>query len=979
MIVAAIAVASCAKETLKDESKTIVAPEIVASQENQPEAKTILNVNEGVGTIYWKPAENINVFYGTTNVLYTSKNKENVTVASFKTTEIIGATEEASTNIWGLYPYDEDATCNGSKVTTTIASTQYGVPETFDDNLFTTLAHSETRELRFFNVCGGIKFSLSRDDITKITFEGNNGETLAGKVDLTFVDDVPAATTVTAETMITLVPKTGSTFAKDVNYYIITLPVSMTGGFTMTFETATKIGTFNYTEKAIKISRSKFSKKEHIDTYATYTDSPAENISEIGTANCYLIDKAGRYKFKAVKGNSQVSVGDVKGVKVLWESYGTNVTPIVGSLILPNVTYNNGYIIFSTNDAYKCGNAVIAAYSDANCTDGNVLWSWHIWMTDKPEEQVYYHNAGTVMDRNLGAYSADMGDVRALGLLYQWGRKDPFLGSMYINSNEVAKSTISWPAFENASNHILDNNTLSYSISHPTTFLSNNNDPYDWYCISEQHLNDNLWSANKTIYDPCPAGWKIPSGGPDGLWATAFGTSKCIEDGPWEKRYFGMDYGTGNDGYLYTHIGNSHTIWYPATGYFDDGSLNCVGRLGNCWSSTPEEDGDVYYFELDGSVYDTCPATSESRVIAQSVRCVKDETFVPTVITDLSNNGSANCYIVSDAGKYKFKTVQGNTNTSVGDVKGVKVLWESFGTDVAPSVGDLIKPDVCYDDGYIIFSTNDTYREGNAVIAAYSDANCTDGNVLWSWHIWMTDQPEEQVYNNNAGILMDRNLGATSATPGEVQTLGLHFQWGRKDPFLGSGKINSTEVAKSTLLWPSMVSSDNSQGTIAYAISHPTTFIFYNSLNYDWYYTGSSTTDNTRWKLFAKEKGVYDPCPAGWRVMSSDAWSTAFGSSSIFYNGPWDSNNLGMNFGSGNGKGTSMQLGSTSTIWYPAAGHVYTSTMTLADVGSSGDYWACTPSYYYADYSSFHDSGGVNPYYSNGRFFGFSVRCQKNQ
>ena len=34
--------------------------------------------------------------------------------------------------------------------------------------------------------------------------------------------------------------------------------------------------------------------------------------------------------------------------------------------------------------------------------------------------------------------------------------------------------------------------------------------------------------------------------------------------------------------------------------------------------------------------------------------------------------------------------------------------------------------------------------------------------------------------------MMDRNLGATSATPGNVGSLGLLYQWGRKDPFLGS-------------------------------------------------------------------------------------------------------------------------------------------------------------------------------------------------
>ena len=100
-------------------------------------------------------------------------------------------------------------------------------------------------------------------------------------------------------------------------------------------------------------------------------------------------------------------------------------------------------------------------------------------------------------------------------------------------------------------------------------------------------------------------------------------------------------------------------------------------------------------------------------------------------------------------GSYKFKAVKGNTDVSVGDVKGVKVLWETFGTGTAPNVGDLIKADVSYVDGYITFNTNDTYHKGNAVIAAYSDAGCTEGNVLWSWHIWLTEQPAEQKYENS--------------------------------------------------------------------------------------------------------------------------------------------------------------------------------------------------------------------------------------
>ena len=165
---------------------------------------------------------------------------------------------------------------------------------------------------------------------------------------------------------------------------------------------------------------------------------------------------------------------------------------------------------------------------------------------------------------------------------------------------------------------------------------------------------------------------------------------------------------------------------------------------------------------------------------------------------NLSYFESANCYIVSEAGKYKFKTVKGNSSTSVGNLSTCEVLWESFGTSTTPTIGDLIKG-VTYKDGYIEFETASTFREGNAVIAV-KDAS---GTILWSWHIWLTDQPQGHTYNNGAVVMMDRNLGATSATPGDVGALGLLYQWGRKDPFLGSSSISDDIEAKSTITWPS--------------------------------------------------------------------------------------------------------------------------------------------------------------------------------
>ena len=341
-----------------------------------------------------------------------------------------------------------------------------------------------------------------------------------------------------------------------------------------------------------------------------------------------------------------------------------------------------------------------------------------------------------------------------------------------------------------------------------------------------------------------------------------------------------------------------------------------------------------------------------------------------TSATDLSSSGSANCYIISASGLYKFKTVKGNSNESVGNVASASILWETFGTDTAPELLDLICG-FCYKDGYIAFQTADTFKEGNAVISA-KDA---DGNILWSWHIWLTDQPQGQTYYNNAGTMMDRNLGATSDTPGDVGALGLLYQWGRKDPFLGSSSISSNTIAKSTIAWPSAVSSDSSNGTIAYATANPTTFIGYNSNNHDWHYTGSSSTDNTRWTTSESSKSIYDPCPAGWRVPDggdNGIWSKALGSSSFFSDESlYNPTNRGMNF--------SGKFGSDQTIWYPSSGHRSKYVGYLDLVGCEGDYWSASPDSYNSNnaYSLgfFSYYSEVYPSFSYNRAYGLSVRC----
>ena len=317
---------------------------------------------------------------------------------------------------------------------------------------------------------------------------------------------------------------------------------------------------------------------------------------------------------------------------------------------------------------------------------------------------------------------------------------------------------------------------------------------------------------------------------------------------------------------------------------------------------------------------------------------------------------TANCYIVSKSGSYKFPAVKGNSSESVGAVKSVEVLWESFGTSTAPNVGDLIKS-VSYSDGYITYQTADVFKEGNAVIAARGSYD----EILWSWHIWLTDEPGLCYYRNVDGAMMDRNLGATSATPGDVGALGLLYQWGRKDPFLGSSSISSSVEAKSTMTWPSPVTSSSSRGTNDYAVECPTTFIISNDANDDWYYTGSTSTDDTRWQ---SEKTIYDPCPAGWRVP--DGGSDGVWMKAGFNGQDYDNSNNGMIFGSGI---------SSPLTWYPEAGYRSYSSGALISVGNYGHYWSVTPYNQGACFLKFYGSGFLYLKEMSFRANGQSVRC----
>ena len=323
---------------------------------------------------------------------------------------------------------------------------------------------------------------------------------------------------------------------------------------------------------------------------------------------------------------------------------------------------------------------------------------------------------------------------------------------------------------------------------------------------------------------------------------------------------------------------------------------------------------------------------------------------------------TANCYIVSKTGLYKFKAYKGVSQELAGYIdsdihpKGkinhAKLLWETYGTDTAPQIGDLISF-VGYDDEYVVFRTPDDFKEGNAVIAVRDDK----GNILWSWHIWLTDVPEEHIYGNSSFIMMDRNLGATSSSPGDMMSMGLYYQRGRKDPFLGLAKI-PTDVYEEPVLAKSTINRcgidyDARTGSIEYLILNPHVFLSYSS-KYDSDFGFFGVRNKDLWTPSLKT--IYDPCPSGWRVPDREVFESADFSFVVH-----DDKNSGVFIGE-------------FSAWYPHAGYLY-DKQNMGEIAYACHLWTT-----YAYGNNFYN-WSCDKYFagieSHNSYSALSVRCVK--
>ena len=268
----------------------------------------------------------------------------------------------------------------------------------------------------------------------------------------------------------------------------------------------------------------------------------------------------------------------------------------------------------------------------------------------------------------------------------------------------------------------------------------------------------------------------------------------------------------------------------------------------------------------------------------------------------------ANCYVVHpelEGGPYDGYAFNATTvgNGSLGlytnsrfDRSTVKIdpvraglLWES-------SPGLVTQVELLY--GYVRFKA-DPNNEGNAVIAVYDSQR----RILWSWHIWITDKPQDISYTlgNHEVKLMDRNLGATSAMPTSadhsevLKTYGLYYQWGRKDPSMGPPLAEyfpqSTETSPYYdyygTRWRYAGVVAMGQPTLRDGVENPMYLLLPTDFSmtgyqYDWLYDNIDNLwgdyDHTAEDSESKrQKTIYDPCPFGYMVPQ-DEISSLFGS-----------------------------------------------------------------------------------------------------
>lgn len=589
-----------------EETKTVLGEEIIAD-------------GKRVKKLLWQPKDKIGVtdtktytwrdeWYGNWNEYtvskFIAKISEPSATAEFDGAAALGDTYKA------FYPYSETLRDSSGYFIFNLPLVQKYVEGSFDPDaapMVATAAYGETFEFR--NLCGIVAFKLTGNSAVKsIMFSGTDGNGVSVPVSGLFDVD-PASNDLTirqhstfgyvhSSVSVDCVEPVQLNENEPTTFYMM-LPPATYADFSLVI--TTDDGIMLKTGRNLTITRSHIKPTGELE----YAESVYVDLSAHGTANSYIVPEAGLYSFKAdVVGNGVY--GYVQGEKFYPST--PDISPYSVTLLweekpgtIKNLDLKDEKVVFMATG--QKGNAFVAVKDDQE----NILWSWHIWVTDQPQEQVYQNDRGTfeVLDRNIGAIGASRGtnesDLNASkGLLFQWGRKDPFRSSLT-------------PTPVNTQLY------LEEVVMMPELFIAGN-----WNWVKDTDRSQYFWSPDqKTIYDPCPAGYRVAV---NDIW---YGFTK---DGANADRkvkinaYGSFDYGWN----FYIDETKTNTAWYPVTNRLEYwGSLSIYSDQGYMWSANSSSDGYAYYLpfhytsDLDCSVNNI--ATVTDKVYGFPVRCMKDD------------------------------------------------------------------------------------------------------------------------------------------------------------------------------------------------------------------------------------------------------------------------------------------------------------------------------------------------------------------
>lgn len=491
----------------------------VLNVESSVDTRTsLVNSGDDKGSVLWTAGDAVSAFIGTDgNSKYTLDESSNgLSKGIFNQTA--GVTGTVIDGNVVFYPYSADAAVSMSEgsaiVNYNLPAVQAYVADSFAPGVFPMVAVSESADnFAMKNVLGILEVALHCEfaaSVSKIEFvadvpvcgAASVTASVEGEPSLVLTDSQSKTVTLNCETPVTLSnDKTAKT------KFYIALPAHKYEGFTLKVYDTNGYQMIETTANTLDLKRSKvktISLEYIIDLHAD------------GHANCYMVTPATfcKYRFDAtVIGNG--AAGLIAGA----HTESVNIAPKSAKLLYKNSTSSTtntsdnqaavktssvildskGRVVFNSPSGDNgVGNAVIAVYSEADGA-GDILWSWHIWKPANVVSDQKYTDTYTLMDRNLGACSMlSTSNVNgSSGAYYQWGRKDPFVTAANSGAISVKNTQYTISA---------ETTTIAAAVKNPATFYAKDNgNTSDWLSTA----NDALWGTNKTIYDPCPAGYRV--------------------------------------------------------------------------------------------------------------------------------------------------------------------------------------------------------------------------------------------------------------------------------------------------------------------------------------------------------------------------------------------------------------------------------------------------------------------------------------